>query len=446
MSRVKRVEVEISHDAFLALPRSHQLMDDTVTVWANPPAPSPIAVPTPLMVVAAPTTTLLLAASVVATAAEALLAIVSIGAIAVLAGSGTAAHSIAASVDVVSLQIAGVAAVTSSSAHLRVLRRETASTTGRVVGGRSRARSTTTTTTKRWRWARGVRLGIAEGLQVISRARCGRLVLAVEGLALRLVRRGTASEAVMCSAETATSETRLATSLARTSAAIFAQSGAKAALAMKGRGSAKSAGRRRVVIGSIGGHSIRLAIHATLAAIRTEAALPVARVVLVIVRVAVVRVTVSGVLSMGLRLRTWRALLRLLGLLALLRLLALLALLPLLLCLGGRVGRRVTTILAVVRAAESRLVVQRAALRVLTETIGSIVAGVRALLGDTVVQAMGTLLGAVLLPICVVGGSLLLVGSVVVGVLAGRRGKGSAGLLTLRLASRGGVVVEWRLS
>lgn len=130
------------------------------------------------MVVSAPTTSLLLAASVKAAAGEAL-AVVSVRAAAVLGASGTATHAVAAAVHIVSLQMAGVAAV-AASAHLGVLRREAALAAGRVVGGRSRARSAP----ERWRRARGVRLAIAKRLQLISRARCRRLALAVKGLAL----------------------------------------------------------------------------------------------------------------------------------------------------------------------------------------------------------------------------------------------------------------------
>lgn len=300
------VQAELSHDALFALTGSHQkakaTITITVTVRANlAPVPSHFAAPTPLMVVSAPTTTLLLAASVVAAAAEAL-AIVSIRAAAVLVAAGTAGHTVAAAVHVMSLQMTGVACV-ARSAHLRVLRRrETALAAGSVVGGRSGSRPTS----QSWGRTRGVCLGVTKGLQVVGSPRCRRLVLAVERLALRLIGRRTTGEAIMGSTVAAgagVAETRLAASLSRTRAAIVTQSGAEAAVTVKRGGRAgKSARRRRVVIRSIRGHCIRLSIHATLATVGAEASLSVARVVLVIVRVAVVRVAVAGILSVGLRL------------------------------------------------------------------------------------------------------------------------------------------------
>lgn len=125
------------------------------------------------MVVSAPTTTLLLAASVVAPAAEPL-AVVSVRAAAVLAATAGAAHAIAAAVNIMSLQMAGVTAVT-SAADLGVLRREAALAAGRIVGRRSGPGSAT----KRGRRARCIRLAITKRLQLISRARRRGLVLAV---------------------------------------------------------------------------------------------------------------------------------------------------------------------------------------------------------------------------------------------------------------------------
>lgn len=395
------------------------------------------------MVVSAPTTTLLLAASVVAPAAEPL-AVVSVRAAAVLATTAGAAHAIAAAVNIMSLKMTGVTAVT-SAANLGVLRWEAALAAGRIVGRRSGPGSTT----KRGRRARGIRLAITKRLQLISRARRRGLVLAVVRLALGLQCGRTASIAVVGSA-IAAGASRLTTSLARSRATVFTQSGAEAAVTVKRRRRAgKSAGRRRVVVGSIGRHAIRLSIHATLTTVGAKATLPVSRVVLMVIRVAIVGVAVPWVLTVGLRLRARHALLSLLTLLALLALLALLtllaAVLAMLLRLNGGVGGRMTTVLAVARAAESRLVVQGATLRVLAEIVCSIVPSKWPLLRGAVVLAMSAIL---LLGVGVVRSPLLMTRRVVVGVLARRGREGSTRLLTLNLGLAGGngVAVEWGLS
>lgn len=159
-----------------------------------------------------------------------------------------------------------------------------------------------------------------------------------------------------------------------------------------------------------------------------------------VIRVAVVGVAVPRVLAVGLRLRARHALLSLLALLALLA-----AVLAMLLRLNGGVGGRMTTVLAVARAAESRLVVQRATLRVLAEIVRSIVPSKWPLLRGTVVLAMSAIL---LLGVGVVRSPLLMTRRVVVGVLARRGREGSTRLLALNLglAGRNGVAVEWGLS
>jgi hypothetical protein len=138
-------------------------------------------------------------------------------------------------------------------------------------------------------------------------------------------------------------------------------------------------------------------------------------------------------------------LLGLLGLLTLLSLLSLLTLLGLLLGLGRRIRSRVATVLAVVGATESRLVMQRATLGVLAKVIRSIVTSKRTLLRNSVVLTMGTLLSAVLLSVDIIRVSFLLVGSVIVGVVGWGRGISCTRLLSLRLGSLGGISVERRL-
>lgn len=158
-----------------------------------------------------------------------------------------------------------------------------------------------------------------------------------------------------------------------------------------------------MVVGRIRRNAIGLSIHAALA-IRAKSSLAVSRVVLVVVRVAIVWVVVSGVLSVSLGLRTWTSLL--------LRLL--------LLSLSDGVGGRVAAVLVLVAAAESWLVMASAALRVLAKVIGlgGIVASKRSLLrGNALGLGMCSLL-AIVLAVEGVWVSILLVCSVVGGVVA----------------------------
>ena len=103
-------------------------------------------------------------------------------------------------------------------------------------------------------------------------------------------------------------------------------------------------------------------------------------------------------------------------------------------------------VLAFARAAEPGLVVHRAALRVLAEVIGLGVTTKRTLLRrGAVVLAVDTLLGAILLPVVVVGVSFLLIRGVVVGVVAGGGAEGARRLLGRRLGGLGSVGVEGSL-
>lgn len=160
-----------------------------------------------------------------------------------------------------------------------------------------------------------------------------------------------------------------------------------------------------MVVGRIRRNSIGLSVHATLA-IRSKSSLAVSRVVLMVIRVAVVWVVVSGVIlsvSLGLRARA-SLLLRLL-----------------LLSLSDGVGGGVAAVLVLVAAAESWLVVTRAALRVLAEVIGlgGIVASKGSLLrGSALGLGMCSLL-AIVLAVKGIWVSILLVSSVVGGVVAG---------------------------
>lgn len=159
-----------------------------------------------------------------------------------------------------------------------------------------------------------------------------------------------------------------------------------------------------MVVGRIRRNTIGLSVHATLA-IGSKSSLAVSRVVLMVVRVAVVWVVISGVLSVSLRLRARTSLL--------LRLL--------LLGLSDGVGGGVAAVLVLVAAAESWLVVTRAALRVLAKVIGlgGIVASKGSLLrGNALGLGMCSLL-AIVLAVKGIWVSILLVGSVVGGVVAG---------------------------
>jgi hypothetical protein len=127
------------------------------------------------------------------------LAVRAVGSVAVLAGSGTAAHAVGTAMKTVSLEVARVTAI--GSAHLGVLGRgEAALAAGRVVGRGSRTR----TASQGRGGARGRRLGIAERLQVIGRTSGGGLVLAVVSLALGLERRAASSKAIVGTSEAAT--------------------------------------------------------------------------------------------------------------------------------------------------------------------------------------------------------------------------------------------------
>lgn len=221
------------------------------------------------MVVSAPATALLLAASVVATTAKAL-TVRAVRGVAVLAGSSATAHSVGTTVKVVSLEVTWVSAV--SAAHLRVLRREATLTAWSVVS----SGSGTGSASQGRRRAGAGGLGITEGLQVISRAGDWGLVLAVERLALRLKRGGSASKAVVRTAKAAATQARLTSGLAGCRAAIITEARTKAAVSVNRRRSAESARRRGVVIWRVGRHSVRLSIHSTLATVWAEPALSIA--------------------------------------------------------------------------------------------------------------------------------------------------------------------------
>lgn len=120
-----------------------------------------------------------------------------------------------------------------------------------------------------------------------------------------------------------------------------------------------------------------------------------------IVGVTVVWVVVAGILLvMGLGLRALATLL-------LLRLLWLL----LLLSLSRRVGGAVAAVLGVASTSESRLVVERATLRVLAEVVslgGAIATEGSLLRGGTVLLALSSLLSSKLVVIVIVLASILL--------------------------------------
>jgi hypothetical protein len=197
-----------------------------------------------------------------------------------------------------------------------------------------------------------------------------------------------------------------------------------------------------VVVRCVGRDTVWLSVHSTLAAVGSEAALSVSRVVLVVVGVAVVWVAaVVGVLAVRLRLGSRG--IGLLGLLLGLRLALLLRTLGLLLGLAlggalllglrGRVGGAVTAVLGVASAAaESGLV--DTALGILAQAIrlGGVVATKAALRRRAFLLALPTVLLAVLLAVEVVGVAVLLVGGVVRGVVVGRRGVCASRLLSLR--------------
>jgi hypothetical protein len=182
------------------------------------------------------------------------------------------------------------------------------------------------------------------------------------------------------------------------------------------------------------GVSVGLAIHAALATtVGTKAALAVAGIVLVIVRVAVVGVVVARILltvRLGLAART--------GLL--LRLLSLV-----------RGVRGVAAAVLRISSARSETGLLHATLGVLAEVIvllGSIVSTEAALLrGSTVGLALAALLLSVLLTVVVaVRVAVVLTGGVVGRVLARSRAEGPTGLLRLRLRGRSREVVEGGLS
>jgi hypothetical protein len=185
-------------------------------------------------------------------------------------------------VKTVALEVAGIAAVTTD-----ILGRRETALSSRGVGGRSGTGSA----------QRGRRTGgslrIAERLQVIS-CSVARLARAVERLALGLERRGSTGKGVMNTAERAATETWLAASLGGSHAAVVTQTRAKATIPVK-RSLAESSRRRSLVIWCIGGDAIGLAVHTALS-IWTKSALAVSRVILVIVRVAIVGVVVAGIL------------------------------------------------------------------------------------------------------------------------------------------------------
>lgn len=389
----------------------------------QPPSPLYITASTPLMVVSAPSTTLLAAAAVVSSAAKAL-AVGSIGAVAVLVGSGSTTHAVStAAVDIVALVVARVSAI--DAAHLRCLGRgeSAALRSGGVVVDR-----TGSSTAKRRRRT-GSSLGIAKRLQVISRcARVG-LGLAVEGLALRLERRAAAGKAVVGATKAASSQAGLRTSLRSGSTAVIAQARAEAGITVTARGS-KVGRRRGMVVWCVGSATVWLTVHANLA-VWAKATLSVARVVLLVVRV--VGVVVAGVLlAVALRLRAGDTLCLLL--------LSLLSLLSLLLSLGSGVRGRVAAVLCVGSGTEARLRVRASALGVLAQAISlSSVVAAHALL--YIVLAVDTLLLTELLTVVVVWVTVLLVRGVVVGVVTGRGAES-----TLRRRLRGGrEAVERRL-
>jgi hypothetical protein len=160
-----------------------------------------------------------------------------------------------------------------------------------------------------------------------------------------------------------------------------------------------------MVVRGVRRHGIGLAIHAALA-IWAKTPLIVARVVLVVVWVAVVGVVIAWVLlPVSLGLRAWASLLRL-TLRLLLRLLA------------GRVGGAVATVVALGRtSAESRLVVGSAALRILAQVILLLLHGIVAtepalLRRGAILLSMGRVL-PILLVVQIVRRAVLLASGVV---------------------------------
>lgn len=120
---------------------------------------------------------------------------------------------------------------------------------------------------------------------------------------LSLERRGSASKAVLDAAKAAAAKSRLASSLPRTSATILTETRAKATLSVKG-GLPKGARRRCMIIWPVWRDTVGLPVHASFA-VWAKSPLTIAGIVLVIVWIAVIRMSVSGVLSaVRLRLRT----------------------------------------------------------------------------------------------------------------------------------------------
>jgi hypothetical protein len=228
----------------------------------------------------------------------------------------------------------------------------------------------------------------------------------------------------------AAAETRLTATLSRIASAVISEARAQTRVAVS-RGLVKGAGGRSVVIRRVRRDSVRLAIHASLATVRTEASLTVSRVVLVIVRVAVVGMVVARVLlTVRLRLGSRSSLLLLLGLLGL--------------------ASRVRSVVAAVLGIGSARSKAGLALRVLAEVIrllSCIVTTEPTLLGGSVVglSLAALLLAELLAVVVVVGVAVVLTSSVVRGVLARRRAEGSCGLLRLGLRSGCREVVEGRL-
>ena len=195
----------------------------------------------------------------------------------------------------------------------------------------------------------------------------------------------------------AAAKTGLTSALSGVAAAIITQTRSNARITMSRR-LVKSAGRGCVIVR---GTSVGLSVHAVLAAVRAEAALAIARVVLVVVGVAVVWVVVTGILlavRLGLRTRTSLLLLRLLR-------------------LAGRIGGVVAAVLSISSTRSKARLVVHAALRVLAEAVGllrGIVATETALLRAGVVRlALCTLLLSELLAIVVVRVAVVLARGIV---------------------------------
>lgn len=340
-----------------------------------------------------------------------------------LVTAGTGAHAVAAvAVQAVALQVTGIATV--ASTHLGTLRRGEASARAVVRSGAG-ARAA------KGRRRSGAGLAVGEWLQLIGRSVAAGLSLATErrgGLGLESGR--AAGKAVVHAAKAAAApEARLATTLSGAASAVISKSGAETRIAL-GRGLVEGAGGRGVVVRRVRRDSVRLAVHAALAAVWTEAPLAVARVVLVVVRVAVVGVIVTRVLlTVRLRLRSRSSLL-------LLRLLG----------LAGRVRCVVAAVLGIGSTSSDAWLT----LRVLAEVVallGGVVATKAALLGGSTVGLALTalLLTELLAVVVVVRVPIVLTRGVVRRIFAGRRAEGSAGLLRLWLRGRCRKVIERRL-